>query len=324
MRSSSTNGLTIIELIVVVGIIGVLLTLLANAVQIARESARRISCQSNARQLSMAIIQRIDQTRKLPENRFYSESRSELWIEECKGNLECSKNYEREESHTPQVLLCPSARPVVTIPTIASGLNDTLLKTGAQTVDYVVNAGVASVHKYGNERKPYPLRAGVAADIFAPLSKRSTSEIQGGYSNTLCVWEVAGSHVLKYYTETQSVFSQPWDEMPADVVVRCDPNPSQQVTLRGHPTSLKYTATSVGLMRGYISLYNIYFEPIQSSTMTAIHSYRVFNVTNRYHSPFSMHPQITNCGFLDGSVRSLQLDCDHEVAMALATVCADD
>ena len=46
---------TIVELLVVIAIIGVLIGLLLPAVQSAREAARRASCQSNIKQLGLAL-----------------------------------------------------------------------------------------------------------------------------------------------------------------------------------------------------------------------------------------------------------------------------
>lgn len=56
MHYGTRGGFTLVELLVVLAIIGILIGLLLPAVQSARESARRASCQSNDRQLGLAIL----------------------------------------------------------------------------------------------------------------------------------------------------------------------------------------------------------------------------------------------------------------------------
>jgi len=64
--SRPPRGLTLVELLVVLAIIAVLMALLLPAVQAARESARRIKCQNNIRQIGLALHQHHDVHKRLP------------------------------------------------------------------------------------------------------------------------------------------------------------------------------------------------------------------------------------------------------------------
>src|SRR5690606_19273053 len=64
--SRPLHGFTLVELLVVIAIIGILLSLLLPAVQQARESARRVTCQNNLRQAALAVISFHSSHQRLP------------------------------------------------------------------------------------------------------------------------------------------------------------------------------------------------------------------------------------------------------------------
>jgi prepilin-type N-terminal cleavage/methylation domain-containing protein len=68
VAAQKTSGLTIIELVVVLAIIGVLVALLLPAVQGTREAMRRVSCQNNLRQIGIGLHSFSNSHDRLPTN----------------------------------------------------------------------------------------------------------------------------------------------------------------------------------------------------------------------------------------------------------------
>src|SRR3989304_3512015 len=65
-RLTQSPGFTIVELLVVIGIIGILIALLLPAVQAARESARRAQCKNNCKQLAVGVLHHVQVQQHYP------------------------------------------------------------------------------------------------------------------------------------------------------------------------------------------------------------------------------------------------------------------
>jgi prepilin-type N-terminal cleavage/methylation domain-containing protein/prepilin-type processing-associated H-X9-DG protein len=76
--TTSRRGLTLVELLAVIAIIGLLVGLLMPALQSARESSRRTTCNNNLKTMALASIAHLEQMGTFPSNGWYS--RNNEWV----------------------------------------------------------------------------------------------------------------------------------------------------------------------------------------------------------------------------------------------------
>jgi prepilin-type N-terminal cleavage/methylation domain-containing protein len=222
------RAFTLVELLVVVAIIGVLIALLMPAIQAARESARRVTCSNQLRQLAVAMLHHHETHGHLPSGGWgyewvgipdlgFGRKQPGSWIfntlpffeqQACHdhghgfdGELRQTANAQRLA--TPIVILnCPSRRSAVAYPTLESPVHlrnprETATVMAVARSDYAANAGDRS---FSFSAGPATIAEGLAgtfswpdpnkfSGICYPRSEVRLAQVADGATNTFLIGE---------------------------------------------------------------------------------------------------------------------------------------
>ena len=207
LRSNrSARGFTLVEMLVVISIMGLLVALLLPAIQAARETARRLSCQNNLKQIGLALHGHHDAMKRFPAGRDKADQFGISWAYSLLPYMELQAVHaahqgdERVDSDANSVSMrtpvlayaCPSRRPARADRNFDNNDEAPLVANAATLGDYAANAGmnfntgmigeVEGVQQFGSfDRK-------TAGPIFSG-SRISIRQIRDGLSQTIAVGE---------------------------------------------------------------------------------------------------------------------------------------
>lgn len=221
---AARRGFTLVELLVVIAIIGILMSLLLPAIQSARESARKIQCKNNAKQIGIALLNYHDTYKRFPhsdalhihtnnlngQKGFNWQVRILPYVEENNAFRQLDlKALSTDEINakflrsTPPMFLCPTDA-------TSGELCEEEGYAGAKAIsqtnyaacvgDYRNDTGTGETPAYGNVLKDEPVRGIIGRNKWAAKA----SQVRDGLSKTFIVGECLGSVCINQNFGSQS------------------------------------------------------------------------------------------------------------------------
>ncbi len=327
-----TNAFTLIELLVVLGIVSLLAGLLLPAVQSARESSRRLSCQNNAKQIALATTNFEAARKKLPHTVFSEFPQGQLYksdqgiltsllpfLEEqnrasaLNGN---SLTYQPQNQFAlkscPSVFRCPSISTSAKFSDLPVGFStsNTLRDLETSTCDYAISSGIAPL------ADDYKASLGAAGlSIPAVITAPNSATIVDGLSNTLGGWECRGD-VMRMSSGETFVFST---AVPDRIYIHL----SHTHRLEGLNTATS-KAWAYGWAGHRVGQLHCFTRDGNLQAWTEDVSGAVLNVTNHANGPIGLHKQGVNTWRLDGSVHFTSESISPGVMRSLVTIQGGD
>ncbi|MDB5335294.1 MAG: hypothetical protein JWN70_913 [Planctomycetaceae bacterium] len=312
------SGVTLVETLVVMGIVSTLLAVLIPAVQHARQSARRVTCQNNLRQIVLGIVNHESAQRALPalyNGTFLAQPRYALdefhfhsWRTVILPQIEQSALFNRIDQSLPATspanqanintpiatFVCPSgSNPTSVVPDILVFNDGTvpLPKAGtAARSDYEAIGGVLFKPSGTLDLQNIKFGAWGEPKSYAqtPINYRTPrlADISDGQSNTILVVERAGRP--DWYRRGKPV----------------DPYPYTKPE-----TGMDHHQAAWGVSTHFWWLVVWHKQPINENNVSGIYSF---------------HTSGANVGLADGGVRFLSESIEQDTLNALATRATGD
>jgi prepilin-type N-terminal cleavage/methylation domain-containing protein/prepilin-type processing-associated H-X9-DG protein len=329
-RGAARHGFTLVELLVVIAIIGVLVALLLPAVQSARESARRMSCANNMKNMGLGILNYTDANGHLPYSvsQWEEESVDGQWVGPPLGKMHPKNGGPGYSGRGWIVAILPQMENSAAHDRITAALKDNLgLQDGKFSARAARGTGMGVIEIRDVVGAQLPWFTCPSDDSAAPSDQQfhwpgvtvATTSYKGVLGDNV-VWPQSTSHLAGSLPDCHNNVSGCngllWRTAYYEPIELADVTDGQSNTLMTGESVVRMDFHSAALFAdGDWASCNVplnFFLPTDDPTAAINQWYEVRGFR-------SVHPGGAQFALADGSVHFLSESIDHRAYRALAT-----